>query len=331
MTGFSDDAAEPPGDAAAWFARLQSDAAQEADWAAFEVWLTADPANPSAFDAVERLWVDLDLAPPTLASREPAPAQVLPFSRRPKRLSWGVWAATGGVAAALVLGIVAPRLLKPAPTEPEQTIVTAKGERKTVILADGTRIDLSSASRLNYRFGKRDRRAELASGEAVFSVTHDPRRPFEVLTGDRRITDVGTVFDVARLDRAVRVTVQQGAVAVAAADATLGAARTVTAGLQLIHLDGEIGSSVQTVDTDAALAWRSGRLVYRDAPLETVVADLSRYFPIPIRVQDRKTAALRFSGVLVLDSEGAVVDRLQAFMPVAVVRSNGAIRIGGRR
>lgn len=329
MSVFPDDAAGPLGDAAEWFARLQSDTARESDWAAFEAWLTAAPANWSAFDAVERLWVDLDLAPVAAASPEPATGRVLPFLRRPKRLSWGVWAATGGVAAALAVGIISPRLLKPAQTEPVQTIMTAKGERKAVTLADGTRIELSSGTRVDYYFGGNRRWAQLLQGEAAFSVTHDPNRPFAVVTGDRRITDVGTVFDVARLDHAVRVTVQQGAVAVGAAGAS--PARTVVAGQQLTHVDGEEGSRVRAVDTDAALAWRSGRLVYSDAPLEAVVSDLNRYFATPIRVQNRETGELRFSGVLVLDGEGAVVDRLQAFMPVAIVRSNGVIWISGRR
>jgi transmembrane sensor len=72
-------------------------------------------------------------------------------------------------------------------------------------------------------------------------------------------------------------------------------------------------------------------LVYSDAPLDAVVEDLNQYFAVPIRVKDHKAGQLRFSGVLVLDSEGAVVDRLQAFMPVAAVRSNGVIWISARR
>jgi transmembrane sensor len=331
MTGFPEDEATVPKDAAAWFVRLQSESARESDWTAFEVWLQADPANQAAFDAVERLWVDLDQAEVDAGGATPLTTNVLPFSRRSKRAPWGFWAATGGVAAALVLGMVAPGFFKPSQMPPPRTVTTAKGERKSLTLKDGTRIELSSATTLDYRVDRGARWVRLDQGEAVFNVRHDPGRPFDVVTGDRRITDIGTIFDVARLDRAVRVTVQAGAVDVQSASAKPGPPTRVSAGLQLIHVDGAAGSSVKPVDVDAALAWRSGRLVYEDAPLETVVSDLNRYFPTPIRVKDRKTAELRFSGVLVLDSEGAVVDRLQAYMPVAAVRTNGAIWIGGRR
>lgn len=330
MTGIPDDASGPSEEAVAWFVRLQSDAVQASDWDVFEAWLTTDAENRSAFEAVERLWVDLGSAP-IAAMQETASGQVLPFSKRSKRLSWSVWASVGGVAAALVVGFVALYPLSPSQGAPVQTIATAKGDRKAVTLADGTRIELNSASRLTYRLGKDGRWAQLMHGEAIFNVTHNPNRPFTVVTGDRRVTDVGTVFDVARLDHAVRVTVQQGAVAVSAAPPRYTPLTTVTAGQQLIHPDGAAASTVKAVDTDAAFAWRSGRLVYSDAPLDAVVEDLNQYFAVPIRVKDHKAGQLRFSGVLVLDSEGAVVDRLQAFMPVAAVRSNGVIWISARR
>ena len=134
-----------------------------------------------------------------------------------------------------------------------------------------------------------------------------------------------------RLDHAVQVTVSKGEVAVNPMGAGSSGATKVFAGQQLNHVDGAATSSVQPVDVQAALAWRSGYLIYRDAELDTVVSDLNRYFVTPIHVQDQDAAKLRFSGVLILDSEGAVVDRLQAFMPVEAVHANGAVWIRRRR
>ncbi|HEX7945362.1 MAG TPA: DUF4880 domain-containing protein [Phenylobacterium sp.] len=48
--------------AAQWFARLQDEAATHEDWLAFEQWLAASPAHASAYEKLERIWVDLDEA-----------------------------------------------------------------------------------------------------------------------------------------------------------------------------------------------------------------------------------------------------------------------------
>jgi transmembrane sensor len=52
--------------AAQWFARLQDEAATHEDWLAFEQWLAASPAHASAYQKLERIWVDLDEAAGTL-------------------------------------------------------------------------------------------------------------------------------------------------------------------------------------------------------------------------------------------------------------------------
>jgi transmembrane sensor len=329
MTDLPDHLPDASEQAVAWFARLQSDSTTDADWTAFAAWLAESPEHQSAYEAVERLWVELDLDAGLAAALEGGPAVVLPFVSRPKPKRWPVWAATGGIAACLLVGVIVPRWLQPPQAEPLQIMTTAKGERRVLQLGVGVRVDLSSDSQLAYRVDKRNRLVRLIRGEAAFTVVHDPARLFEVEAGDRRISDVGTVFDVARIDHAVRVTVQQGVVAVDAAAARLGV--RVTAGWQLTHREGEAGSTLKAVDAQAEMAWRSGRLIYRDATLGTVVSDLNRYFATPIHIDDPRAAELRFTGVLVLDSEGAVVARLQAFEPVAVARANGAIGISGLR
>ena len=48
----------------------------------------------------------------------------------------------------------------------------------TVTLADGTRVTLDGATRLEVRLGARRRQVELVRGEAFFDVAHDAARPF---------------------------------------------------------------------------------------------------------------------------------------------------------
>jgi transmembrane sensor len=69
------------------------------------------------------------------------------------------------------------------------------------------------------------------SGQARFRVRHDPQRLFRVEAGGVVIDDLGTIFSVVRRSDSVVVSVTEGAVAVAFADASgVSARRTLGAG-----------------------------------------------------------------------------------------------------
>jgi transmembrane sensor len=104
----------------------------------------------------------------------------------------------------------------------------------------------------------------------------------------------------------------------------------VTVGQQLLLTEGQAGAILKVSDPEAAFAWTSGQLIYRDQPLSEVAADLSRRFAVPVRVADMRTAGLRFSGVLITDSEPDVLRRLQAYAPVRVERTHEAIVLHSR-
>ncbi|HEX2818127.1 MAG TPA: FecR domain-containing protein, partial [Phenylobacterium sp.] len=104
----------------------------------------------------------------------------------------------------------------------------------------------------------------------------------------------------------------------------------VTVGQELTHTEGQTAQVLKVSDPDQAFAWTSGQLIYRDQPLSDVAADLSRRFARPVRIADARTAALRFSGVLVTDNETDVLRRLQAYTPVRAERSGDAVVLSRR-
>jgi transmembrane sensor len=156
---------------------------------------------------------------------------------------------------------------------------------------------------------------------------HDPRRPFEVAIGDRLVRDVGTEFDVRRDGSKIKVTVRRGAVEVGAG---AGAAVPVPAGQQLVHDESTGVSSVSAVVVDEAFAWKQDRLIYRDQPLKVIVEDLNRRFPHALRIDDQRTAALRFTGVLSVDGEAATIRRLTALLPIEAERVGDATVLRAR-
>ena len=332
-------------EAARWFAHLQGEAATGDDWLAFERWLQASPAHARAYERLESLWVDLDYAPvsrelggrPLLAARRlPARPQASGLGARglgvrglgtrgPARRLWIGAAAAIAASLAVAVGLG----LQPGAAA-SQTFQTPAGQTRDIALADGTHIRLNAASKITVSLGRRARRVEMADAEAVFDVAHDARRPFLITVGDRQVRVVGTEFNLRHRDDSVDLTVRRGTVEVRPADAPDAPPTRVTVGQELTHTDGQAAQVLKVSDPIQSFAWTNGQLIYKDQPLSDVAADLSRRFSVPVRTADARTAALRFSGVLVTDNEPDVLRRLAAYAPVRIERTADAIIIHHR-
>ncbi len=308
---------DPHSEAAAWFVRLHEPVVAEADWQAFTLWLEAAPVNREVYDAIDLLWADLDAARPEAQPGAPVPPPVLePVSgvvlpMRPRARTPAIWrgaALAAGLAAAVVLAAIMVGKAGPK----AQTWATGPGDTRTVVLPDGSRVDLGRSTRFTSRFAAGSRDVALESGEAAFDVTPDASRPFIIATGDRRIRVVGTAFDVVRRDGRLSIVVRRGVVSVEPTGGAAGSPVRLTVGGRLSHGEGSADQQVSHV--------------YRARPLAEVAADLSRDLPVPIRV-DPAIAALPFTGVLQLDNEAAVITQLTTFLPVEADSHSGSAEI----
>ena len=320
--------------AAEWVVRLHasvSESQAEQDWLAFEAWLAAAPVNRAAYDAAEALWSEVGRHSRTLRMdlAEASPnAAILSFPVRRSSAAPVWWAATAAAAASLLL-FVGP--FSPFRAAAPTVYSTAKGEHRLVVLPDGSQIEMNGGSSLSVLMDGRQREVTLAEGsEAAFTVVHDPSRPFVIHAGDRTVRDLGTEFNVLRASGGLKVTVRKGLVEVAPSAGAVGETIALSPGRQLQHTEGSAASLVSAVDPEDAFGWRSGRLIYRDRPLTEVAADLSRYYAAPVRVEG-PAGALRFSGVLAITSEPAVIQRLSALVPVSANTQDGVIILRERR
>jgi ferric-dicitrate binding protein FerR (iron transport regulator) len=101
----------------------------------------------------------------------------------------------------------------------EHTYATGIGERRQVVLQDGTKVLLGPTSRLVVPSPTDNQRLVTLDGIAYFSVVHDSAHPFTVRAGSISIQDIGTAFTVENDDSAgTRVAVDSGSVAIGAAD-----------------------------------------------------------------------------------------------------------------
>ena len=304
-------------DAAAWVVRLESGDVSDAEAVAFDGWLSASPENPAAFDAALAVFQAYAAAGEQVA-RELGARRALPPPSMGRRVIVGMGAMAAAAAFAVV---IAPQFA----AADNETYVTAKGERRTVQLADGSTVDLNGGTRLTVTLARDARRVTLSQGQAVFDVAHAPNRPFTIAAGDRTVRVVGTQFDVRRLDGKLSVTVARGAVEVRPADGAAGRAYRLHPGQKLDHVEGATLARVAAAEPQEILGWRTGRLVYREQPLAEVVADLNQQFSTPIRIEDPALAATPISGVLVLDDQAAVIRRLALLVPIQAVRSNAGV------
>jgi transmembrane sensor len=232
---------------------------------------------------------------------------------------------TAAAAAAAAVAVL-PRSVTVAP-EAVADYVTGPGERRTVTTADGSVLDIDGNTRLRLHGGG-GRQVELVSGSAYFTVRHDGARPFVVTAGRYTVQDVGTRFEVTAAPGRVSVAVAEGEVAVR--DPGKAEVQSMRAGDRLDIWPARNLAERRQVDPASVASWRSGTLVYDNAPLSLVAADMARYVGTSISV-DPAVAGLRFSGGLEIGDGSRLVERLEQFVAVRAEKGPDGIRLVARR
>lgn len=286
-SGNSSHAAAPDWDAIARFLAGES-TTLEAD--AVRAWLDA---NPRERDLLERLNavvpyetspsdIDVDAALARVHERI-ATSPKLTVERGTARRFWFVAGVTAAVAASAVFLVRSTSREHGAP----RTYATATGQRDSVLLADGSRVTLGPRSTLTVPADFAHHRAVQLAGDAYFDVRHDASKPFSVKVNDAVVEDIGTAF-VVESDA-----VNETSVAVVIGSVRLRADSSATnSGVVLQAGDrGDIDARGRTrVERNVVrgddVAWTSGRLVFRNAPLTRVAGELQRWYGVTLRADD---------------------------------------------
>ena len=216
----------------------------------------------------------------------------------PSRNSGLLYKLGYAAAAVLLLGLLIPAIHFFRNTKTEQTLsvvqygeeaVTGRGEIKTVVLPDQTKVTLNVESSLKYpAVFEGERKVEL-KGEAIFEVTPDSERPFTVATTDMNVSVLGTIFDVKAYpdDELAIVSVASGKVKVALGHAPLSANTSLSSSAPLIlekndqlKIDKASGNiEKHTIDAENYQMWTNGVLYFSRTPIREVVNMLNRSYP----------------------------------------------------
>jgi transmembrane sensor len=276
----------------------------------FDAWLAGDPRHKPLFDTMWRriMGPKMDEALGTFAQKRRSTRSLL----------------AGGAAALVALfgGYQAWPSLQLFMTQPQE-YAAADGTLRKISLQDGTQLTLAGGAAIRVRYTSHVRAVELTRGTIFADVAHDQDRPFRIDSGDARITDIGTRFEVSKKPSSLRVTVASGAVRFGN-NGWFGKQLDLTADQAAILSESGLSRSGD-VDRGAIARWRAEWVEYHDTPMKQVVADLASVSPLPIRIADKGLADLKVSGRIHLTDSAKQIDNLSIIHDFAVDRRDGAI------
>lgn len=314
--------------ALAWIIRLRSGEVSPADRRDFEHWLNAHPTHQAEYERATEMWGKLDHVPPFLEAELADADQYWERHVRPSS-AIGTPAIRGwrqAFAAMSVAVVVIGLLVWGWPGSPIQdaTYLTAKGEQRSVTLADGSTILLNTDSQVSVRLSDEVRLVDLQRGEALFTVAHDPDRPFDVHAANGVIHDIGTEFLVRQSSATVHVAVLEGRVAVEVHAQTPTASvmhpQSLRAGEEVSYTTEGALSAVTPFNVQTTAAWRHGQLVFVETPLEEVLHEWGRYRSDVIRLRDPGLGKVPFSGAFRLDNTAGFFRALEDILALHPVR-----------
>jgi transmembrane sensor len=300
--------------AAEWLIRLESEPTAEtvAQWRA---WLESDARRRVAFVRIENGWYQTNCLKKLRPLDGAVDINLLRPPARPRSLR-------SLAQASLAVGILAALLLSAAwlhdPLDHDYR--TDLGGFQRARLPDGSTVLLNTDSEITVHYSQSARVVSLIRGEALFTVAHDPTRPFEVESSGIIVRALGTSFDVRQVDdSAVEILVAAG---------------TVATGRDLMLVTGDDmmrdarGNSrrehLSATDMDHRLAWIHGE-IWLQGTLADAVAEFNRYNSRKLVLTDSALATLRVGGSFTATDPKAFIAALERVFAIRALASGDAV------
>lgn len=188
------------------------------------------------------------------------------------------------------------------------SLTVPQGGEFSVILSDGTKVWLNAQSRLEYpEVFTGDCRKVRLEGEAYFEVAKNKDKPFIVRLQKADIRVLGTNFNVKAFSEEKRTitTLLEGSVEIAVS----GQKVKIKPNQQVCYISGENDLKVTEVDAVDFVAWKEGKFVFRNEPLEYMMETIARWYNIRVFYQNPEVKAIPFSGKM--DRYGSVEEVLK--------------------
>lgn len=199
-------------------------------------------------------------------------------------------------------------------TESEERYAEITASMGTVVryeLPDHSVVWLNSGSTLRYptEFKKDNRDVEL-KGEAYFEVEADSDRPFYVNTPNGLSVYVyGTKFNVAAYedDNYIETVLEKGKVNVITPNRETIA---LAPGEQLLYDKQTRESTRNRVDVYGKIAWKDGKLIFRNASLDDIFKRLERHFNVDIHYNNNQGKDYKYRATFRTETLSQILDYL---------------------
>ncbi len=173
------------------------------------------------------------------------------------------------------------------------TISTARGNQYQLVLADGSKVLLNSASSLRFpsSFTGTAREVELVNGEAYFDIAKNTAIPFHVKTREMMVAVTGTHFNVNAYDDegAVATTLVEGKVSVNRDSHSLN----IKPGQQAVFNNNDF--VIIQPDIQKVIAWKTGFFDFDNMDISAIMRQLSRWYDVDV-IYEGKVTTEKFGG-----------------------------------
>lgn len=247
---------------------------------AVDDWITQHPDHRKLYNEAAAAW---EAAGNNPHHQLPDKASVLREIKghKPQRSAWRL--------AAVILVLIGAATLyfvwRPSPAGTPLVIRQTTTGIYRDTLPDYSLVVVNSHSAIKYTPGLTDKtRFIQLTGEAWFSVTSDPLKPFIVSMGDLRIKVLGTAFNVRGLANIIEVAVTSGAVLVSKGDTAI----TVKGGQQLEYNTISQRFSITGAFNPNKMGYATRIFNFENASLKEIVAQLEKAYNIKVILENKR-------------------------------------------
>ncbi len=342
-------------EACGWIAQLESESMKSDDLAAFKEWIERSPAHKKEIKRLAHLSSELNVLTDMTLPLKTAADHRRKLSILDLKVSRPKLHYVMGMVCLITVMFFSDYLINNKANTSNQPLLytTEIGGHRTILLSDGSVLDLNTDSEIEVDYNAQRRKVRLLKGEAFFQVAHNADRPFIVYAGEKAVRAVGTAFVVRLMPKKFEVTVTEGKIElshavnseqssngndkiklnIAAKAQKISSTQKVplylNAGETVLsdksnqnQLLAELVATVSERQIRRKLSWQDGLLDFSDTPLIEVINDLSRYTSMKIEISDPELRELKFGGLFRTNELKALFDALETTFDIKIERIN---------
>jgi ferric-dicitrate binding protein FerR (iron transport regulator) len=292
-------------------------------------WISESESNRNYFEHVRNIWNESgNPVDPKMINSKHALKKILGRISKPNPVI-AIWKYWQRIAAILIIPLAIGSILmlysnqqkKLSPGEVVYNeVYAAFGTRSAIRLADSSLVWLNAGSSLKYpdKFSSETRQVFL-KGEAYFEVWSDASHPFVVNTPEIVVSATGTKFNIFNYESEslAEVTLVSGNVNVKGNDKSNSQLNLDLKHNQHLEYNRQTGANeIIEEDIYKYIAWKDGKLIFRNDPLGEVLDKISLQFNVDIELQGESLKKIRYRATFEEETLDEILKLLKLSSPI---------------